>query len=297
MKYKLSDFAKIGNLNVVIDGGFDDLGMIDDCSDNSLTIYYDKRFYNYLKNSGIVAIITKESFVSDFKDIAVATSNNPVESFYKIHNYLSEYTNHYGVNEESYVGSNTHIDKSVKIPTKNVHIGDNCHIEENVTIYENSYIESNVRISSGTRIGCEGFEVKQINDQNMLIPHAGSVRIGHNVEILSNCTIARGLGRRDTEIGDFTKIDTMCHIAHGVKIGHKTLIASGSTICGSVEIGDEVWVGPNSTISNGIRICNNARITIGSTVINDVESNGHVTGYFSINHKDYIKQKYKVSKL
>ena len=89
----------------------------------------------------------------------------------------------------------------------------------------------------------------------------------------------------------------MCHIAHGVKIGHKTLIASGSTICGSVEIGDEVWVGPNSTISNGIRICNNARITIGSTVINDVESNGHVTGYFSINHKDYIKQKYKVSKL
>ena len=131
----------------------------------------------------------------------------------------------------------------------------------------------------------------------MIIPHAGGVNIGSNVEILSNCTIARGLGKINTTIGTSSKLDTQVHVGHGSKIGSMVRIASSVTISGSVVVGNGVWIGPNATISNGINVGDNSKITIGSTVVTDVEENAHVSGYFSINHRDYIKQRYKISKL
>lgn len=296
--YKLSDFTNCANFKVVIDGEFSEIGMVDHDLPNMLSIYYDNKFLKKLnKNQRITAVITTPELVYDLKKYSIAISNNPIESYYKIHNYLYKNTRHFGEEFETTIGTNCILGENAIIPNKNVVIGNNCVIEDFVTIYENTIIGNNVKIASGTRVGCIGFETKFIAGQHMIIPHAGKVFLNDNVEICANCTIARGLGRVNTVIGESCKIDTLVHVAHGVNIGSNVLLASGVTVSGSVKIGNNVWVGPSATISNGIQICNNAKITIGSTVIKDVESHGHVTGYFAINHKDFIKQKYKISKI
>lgn len=298
MNYFLSSFSDCADLSIVNDGMFSDLGMVEHNSRNMLTVYYDKNFLKRLKNnSNISAVITTRELARDLDNYYVAISSNPIESFYKIHNYLYYNTSHFGEKYKTVFDPGCSISENAVISTKNVKIGRNCVIEDFVTIHENTTIGNDVKIASGTQVGCNGFEVKTIDAKRVIIPHAGGVVIGNNVEILSNCTIARGLGKIFTVIGNSTKIDTKVHVAHGVVIGESVTIASGVTLAGSVSIHDNVWIGPNACISNGVVIGKNSRVTIGSTVVKNVEDNGHVSGYFSINHKDYIKQTVKISKI
>ena len=297
MNYLLSSFSDCANLSIVNDGMFSELGMVEHNFKNMLSIYYDKNFLKRLKNNkNICAVLTTRELAQDLDDLYVAVSPNPIESFYKIHNYLFYNTSHFGKKYKSIIDSGCKISKNAYISTNNVKIGRNCVIENFVTIHENTTIGDDVIIASGTQVGCNGFEVKSIDGKRMIIPHAGGVVIGNNVEILSNCTIARGLGKKSTLIGNSTKFDTKVHVAHEVEIGEFVTIASGATIAGSVSIHDNVWVGPNACISNGVVIGKNSRVTIGSTVVKNVEENGHVTGHFSINHKDYLKHWVKIQR-
>lgn len=298
MKYQLSSFSDCANLDIITDGMFSELGMIEHNLKNMLTIYYEKHYLKRLEsNTNIRAVITTKDLADDLQNYYVAVSSNPIESYYKIHNHLFYNTSHFGSKYDTNIGSGCMISENAVISTINVKIGKNCVIEDFVTIHGNTTIGNDVKIASGTHIGCSGFETKVIDGNRMIIPHAGGVLIGDNVEILSNCTVARGLGRQNTQIGHSTKIDTKVHVAHGTVIGKLVTIASGATLSGSATVGDNVWIGPNACISNGINIGENARVTIGSTVIKDVEKDGQVSGYFSINHNDYIKQRYKLSKL
>ena len=135
----------------------------------------------------------------------------------------------------------------------------------------------NVIIGASTIIGGEGFGYAKDGDKWLRLPHIKKVIIGDDVEIGSNCCIDRGC-LTDTIIGNGVKIDNLCHIAHGVKIGDNTIITAGTIIAGSVTIGKNVWIAPNSTIKNGITIGDNAFIGIGSNVIRDVQEGTTVYG-------------------
>ena len=298
MRYKLSRFSRIGNFVVLRDGFFNELGMIEHNLDCMLSIYYEKKFLKRLKNNtSIKAVITTKELSNDLVDYHIAVSDNPMESYYKIHNYLLNNTSHFEPGIGFSIGKGCLISKNAQISSKNVKIGKNCVINDFVTIKENTVIGDNVKIDSGCQIGCNGFETKLIDGVQQIIPHAGGVIIGNDVELCSNCTVAKALGKSNTKIGHSTKIDTQVHIAHGSIVGESVRIASGATISGSVVIGNNVWIGPNSTISNGVKINDNANITIGSTVISDVAKNSKVTGYFSIDHREFIRQRYLLSKI
>ena len=62
-------------------------------------------------------------------------------------------------------------------------------------------------------------------------PHYGKVVIENDVEIFANCSIARG-SLSDTIIGQGTKIDALCHIAHNVNIGKNTELTAGTIVGG-----------------------------------------------------------------
>jgi UDP-3-O-[3-hydroxymyristoyl] glucosamine N-acyltransferase len=79
-------------------------------------------------------------------------------------------------------------------------------------------------------------------------PHHGKVVIENDVEIFANCSIARG-SLSDTIIGQGTKIETSCHIAHNVTIGKDTELRAGTIVGGSTTIGNNCWLGLNSTIA------------------------------------------------
>jgi UDP-3-O-[3-hydroxymyristoyl] glucosamine N-acyltransferase len=117
-------------------------------------------------------------------------------------------------------------------------------------------------------------------------PHIGGVIIGDNVEICSNCSIARG-SLSNTIIGEGTKLDALVHIAHNVEIGRHCASKAGTIIEGSTRIGDMCWTGLNSTIKHKVKIGNKVIIGSGASVINNIDDEDIVAGVpaKSIKHK------------
>lgn len=147
------------------------------------------------------------------------------------------------------------------------------HVPYYVTIGKNVHIATNVTFSP------QGFGFEKIDGKWLLIPHVGSILIGDDVSIYEGTIIVNATARDGTtEIGEGTKIDTNCHIAHNVKIGKNCLIISGSIIGGSTVIGDNCYLGIGCKIKNKVKIGNNVTIGMGAVVLKDVPDGVTVVG-------------------
>ena len=157
------------------------------------------------------------------------------------------------------IGNNTIIESKANL--QNCKVGDNCSIQPNTTI------------------GSDGFAFERADDTLDLekFPHYGKVVIENDVEIFANCSIARG-SLSDTIIGQGTKIDALCHIAHNVNIGKNTELTAGTIVGGSTTIGNNCWLGLNSTIKNKIKIGDQVIVGSGSSVIYDIVDEDIVAG-------------------
>lgn len=223
--------------------------------------------------------------------------DNPRLVYFKLHNYLSTNPNYTRTKFKTRIGKNVRIHPSVVIPEENVVIGDNCIIEEYVVIRENVEIGDECIFRAGVKIGLPDFEFKNDEDGLFAVIHCGGVKIGNNVEVLSNTGINCALYPWDnTVIGDHCKIDMLCNISHGAKIGRNTMIVALSGIGGRTEIGENCWIGYGSILRNGIVIGDNARVNMGSVVSKNVEDNKAVTGNFAIDHDRFIIEQKKRAK-
>ena len=201
---------------------------------------------------------------------------NPREVFYIIANIFLK---HSGSGEM--IGKNTYIEESAKV-SETAQIGNNCYIGKNVVIgaytkiyhnvvvASNSYIGDNCLIKSGTVIGEEGHGYIKKKIEYYRVPHLGSVRIENNVEIGSGTCIDRGI-LDDTYIGEGSKIDSLCYIAHNVKIERNVFITTGNKIMGGVLVGEKSYLAPGSVIRNQIHIGKESMIGMGSVVVKNVE--------------------------
>jgi UDP-3-O-[3-hydroxymyristoyl] glucosamine N-acyltransferase len=187
------------------------------------------------------------------------------------------------------VGKNCHIAPYTHIDENSI-IGDNCILGNGVTI-KNSIIGDNCTIQSGTTIGEDGFAYERYTSGNLEhFPHLGKVIISDNVDIFANCSIARG-SMQNTVIGKGTKIDSLVHIAHNVRIGNDCELTAGTIIGGSTIIGNSTWTGLNSTLKDNIYVGNNVIIGAGSMVIKSVEDNDIVAGVPAKSIKNKVNTK------
>lgn len=291
--------SEFNNLNVKRNGYFNffsKLGGIGPVLKKTITFVESKKYLNKI-NDNISCVICKNEFLDFFKkkDIGIIISENPKKVFYEI--YFDLYKKKYFKYFKNNISENAQISEKANISKYGVKIGNNCIIEDNVIIKEGSIIENNVIIRSNSVISSEGFEIFNIENKNIIIPHTGKCIIKDNVEVLNNSCIAKGLFEGgDTVIEEEVKVDNLVQIAHGVKIGKKTKIASGVVISGGTVIGSDSWLGPNATVSSELFIGNNVRINIGSVVINDLKNNSNVSGNFAYENrsvmKDFIKKFY-----
>lgn len=160
----------------------------------------------------------------------------------------------------------------------NVVIGNSTVIKNNVVLHDGVSIGKNCTVKAFASIGEEGFGFALESDGTPFrIPHIGKVIINDDVEVGNFCTICRGT-LDSTIIGQGTKIDDHCHIAHNVHIGKNVIITACVEISGSVTIEDRTWIGPNASILNQIRIESKTLIAIGSVVIRNVKERSHVLG-------------------
>lgn len=149
-------------------------------------------------------------------------------------------------------------------------IGDNCVLDSNIRIYDDVVMGKGCVVKAGAVLGGAGFGYERDVDGNKFrFPQIGQLIIGDYVEVGANTCIDRG-ALADTIIGDYTKINNLCHIAHNNKIGRNVTITGCVNVSGSNVIDDDVWIAPNSTIRGWVHIGKGATVGMGAVVIKDI---------------------------
>ena len=166
------------------------------------------------------------------------------------------------IGTDVYVGPYAVIGKAI--------IGDGCIIESYVRIYDGVNMGCSCSIKSGAVLGGEGFGFEKDEEGNRFrFPQIGHLIIGDEVEIGANTCIDRG-ALSDTVIGDYTKINNLCHIAHNNKIGKNVVIAGCVNISGSCVIDDDVWISPNVSLRGFNHLSKGCMVGTGAVVTKNI---------------------------
>jgi UDP-3-O-[3-hydroxymyristoyl] glucosamine N-acyltransferase len=136
---------------------------------------------------------------------------------------------------------------------RDARLGECCRLYPRVTLYPGSKLANRVIVHSGAVIGSDGFGYVAAEGKRWKFPQVGEVEIGDDVEIGANTTIDRGSLDR-TEISAGVKIDNLVQIAHNVRIGENTVIASSTGISGSVIVGRDVAFGGQAGLGDHCEI-------------------------------------------
>jgi len=216
------------------------------------------------------------------------------------------------------ISNDAHIDRGVFFRKKStVYVGPfavverGAVIEPDVKIYPNAFIGRNVTIGRGTVvqsgahienatigadcvinanavIGKDGFGYTRQDGHNVFIPHVGRVVLGNRVSVGSNSCIDRGV-MTDTTVGDGTKIDNLCQIAHGVVIGAECFLAAGVGLAGGTVIGDRTLLGGHVGVSNGIHIGSDVEVGAQSGVLRNIPDGERQLGYPASSGTEFLR--------
>jgi UDP-3-O-[3-hydroxymyristoyl] glucosamine N-acyltransferase len=168
-------------------------------------------------------------------------------------------------------------------------VGDDCVIRSQVSIRERAVIGNRVTLHDGVVVGSDGFGfAPQKDGTHLKIPQHADIVIEDDVEIGANSTIDRpAIG--ETRIRAGTKIDNLVHIAHGVSIGRRALLAAQVGIAGSTIVDDDVMVAGQSGVAGHLRVGARAKIGAKSAVLQSVDAGSFVTGHPAFDHTDWRK--------
>jgi UDP-3-O-[3-hydroxymyristoyl] glucosamine N-acyltransferase len=184
------------------------------------------------------------------------------------------------------IGARTIIYPNVAIGA-GVTIGDDCTVHSHVSLRDRVTIGHRVILHDGVVVGSDGFGfVRQPDGTHLKIPQQAAVVIEDDVEIGANAAIDRPpLG--ETRIKAGTKIDNLVHIAHGVSIGRRVLLAAQTGIAGSTVVGDDTVMAGQAGVNDHVTIGAGARVGAKSAVLASVEAGGFVTGHPAIDHREW----------
>ncbi|WP_300379780.1 UDP-3-O-(3-hydroxymyristoyl)glucosamine N-acyltransferase [Clostridium sp.] len=283
--YKLIDDAIL-----LKDEEIDSLGLTTAECDKRLLSFIENEKYIKDLSKDIKAVITNKDIGEKLKDrYGVIIANSPRMDYFKLHNELSKSKDYKREDFKTSIGENCEISKLAAISNKNVKIGNNVKVEEFAVIRQNTIIGDNSIIRAGVILGGEGYEYKRVDGIIINVTHCGGVIIGNNVEVQYNSCIDKAIYTWDnTIIGDYSKLDNLVHIEHGVKIGKRCLIASRTTFGGRTVLGSDSWVGLGAVVSNNLKLGNNISVSLGSVVTKNLEDGAKVSGNFAIDHNKYI---------
>jgi len=166
-------------------------------------------------------------------------------------------------------------------------IGDDCTVHSHVSIRDRVVVGHRVILHDGVVIGSDGFGfARQADGSHLKIPQHAAVVIEDDVEIGANAAIDRPpVG--ETRIRAGTKIDNLVHIAHGVSIGHRVLLAAQTGIAGSSIIDDDVMLAGQCGVTDHVRVGARVRVGAKSAVLQSVDDGAFVTGHPAIEHREW----------
>lgn len=150
-------------------------------------------------------------------------------------------------------------------------------------------IGNHVNILAGARIGEAGFGVAESPLGAADIPQWGRVIVQDYATIGANTCIDRG-ALADTVIGERTKIDNLCQIAHNVVLGRNVLVASFSGISGTVTVGDGVIMGGRVGIADHVNIGDGAQLAASAGIFRDIPAGERWAGVPAKPLRQYFRE-------
>lgn len=133
-----------------------------------------------------------------------------------------------------------------------VQIGRNGFIGAGASLHC-ALVGDHVTLLAGARIGETGFGVTPGPNGLEDAPHFGRVILQDHVTVGANTCIDRGVFA-DTIVGERTKIDNLCQIAHNVVLGRSVILAAFGGISGSVRVGDGSMLGGRVGIADHVKV-------------------------------------------
>jgi UDP-3-O-[3-hydroxymyristoyl] glucosamine N-acyltransferase len=188
------------------------------------------------------------------------------------------------------VGAGSRIGKD-SVLVANVSVGDEVEIGEGTVLHPSVVIGDRCRIGSrciihgGVVIGADGFGYRATATGPAKIPHIGTVEIGNHVEIGANSCVDRAKFGA-TVIGDGTKIDNLCQIAHNCRIGRACLICGACALAGSASLGDGVLLAGQVGVADNIVIGDRAVVAAKSGVTVDIPAGETWWGFPAFPYRD-----------
>ncbi len=167
-------------------------------------------------------------------------------------------------------------------------LGADVRLYAQATVYQFAELGDRVVLHSGARVGREGFGFRPSATGPVRIPHVGRCVLEHDVEVGANSCVDRG-SIDDTIIGAFTKLDSLVHIAHNVRVGKGCFFAMGVGVAGSTRIGNGVQFGGQSGVGNHINIGDGATVAARAGVISDVPGKQTVSGFPARPHREQLR--------
>jgi UDP-3-O-[3-hydroxymyristoyl] glucosamine N-acyltransferase len=186
------------------------------------------------------------------------------------------------------VGARTVIYPNVVVAA-GARVGDDCVLHSHVSIREGAVVGNRVVLHDGVVVGSDGFGfARQPDGTHLKIPQQAAIVIEDDVEIGANCALDRpAVG--ETRIRAGTKIDNLVHVAHGVTIGERSLLAAQSGIAGSTTIESDVMIAGQSGVTGHVHIGRGVKVGAKSAVLQSVDAGAFVTGHPAMPHADWRK--------
>lgn len=192
------------------------------------------------------------------------------------------------VGKKAVIGDDSIIAASAAIQSEAV-IGSGARVHEHVYIGHGCVIGNFCELFPGSAIGTEGYGyASSPQGEHFLIPHQGRTVLEDHVHIGAGTKIDRGTFG-ETRIGQHTKIDNQCHIAHNCKIGRGCLLTGGFMIAGSATLGDFCVAGGRTTVNGHVKVTD--KVTLGglSGVQTHVKKPGTYQGFPLVEYQDGVQ--------
>jgi UDP-3-O-[3-hydroxymyristoyl] glucosamine N-acyltransferase len=182
------------------------------------------------------------------------------------------------IGEHAHIGDGTTIGAGTVIEC-DAKVGAHTLLHPQVFIGAHCEIGEYCEIHPHTTIGADGFAFAPTKAGTfMKIPQIGKVILGNHVEVGANCAFDRA-ALTETRIGNGTKFDNFCHIAHNVTIGDNCVFAAGFKVAGSSVLGNNMMAGGEASVGDHVKICDGVVLAGRAGAASSIDKPGAYGGY------------------
>jgi len=210
----------------------------------------------------------------------IVISSDPQEIFYKLmdHWFSAEPRGYIDptavIHPEAELGADVYIGPYCVIGKAK--IADHVIIGSHTVIEDNTSIGENTQIDGHSHIGARGIAWiwDEKNQQRIVLPQIGGVRIGKNCILGAGTIIVRGSLNENSVIEDFTVIAPGARLGHGTRIGKYVHLANNVVTGGNVQIGEHSFIGSSATLRPKIRLHPHTIVGAGAVVVKNTSAPG-----------------------